>query len=115
MTLAPDEVTRVRSLHDRLDIKEVEDIYLPLSRLLSLYVAATQRPPVPSATPRRANEAALAVVVTLLAGAATFLLGFNDGSYQLTDRSAIGIAAWWALAVGMAFKLWPGARVPRAA
>jgi type I pantothenate kinase len=43
MTLAPDEVTRVRSLHDRLDIKEVEDIYLPLSRLLSLYVAATQR------------------------------------------------------------------------
>jgi type I pantothenate kinase len=43
MTLASDEVTRVRSLHDRLDMKEVEDIYLPLSRLLSLYVAATQR------------------------------------------------------------------------
>src|SRR3954447_12164346 len=43
MTLTPDEVTRVRSLHDRLDIDEVEDIYLPLSRLLSLYVAATQR------------------------------------------------------------------------
>src|SRR3569832_1103523 len=43
MTLAPDEVTRVRSLHDRLDMKEVEDIYLPISRLLSLYVAATQR------------------------------------------------------------------------
>src|SRR5882757_1258956 len=43
MTLTPDEVTRVRSLHDRLDMKEVEDIYLPLSRLLSLYVAATQR------------------------------------------------------------------------
>jgi type I pantothenate kinase len=43
MTLAPEEVTRVRSLHDRLDMKEVEDIYLPLSRLLSLYVAATQR------------------------------------------------------------------------
>jgi len=43
MTLSPDEVTRLRSLHDRLDIKEVEDIYLPLSRLLSLYVVATQR------------------------------------------------------------------------
>jgi type I pantothenate kinase len=43
MTLAPEEVTRVRSLHDRLDMKEVEEIYLPLSRLLSLYVAATQR------------------------------------------------------------------------
>jgi type I pantothenate kinase len=36
-------VMRLRSLHDRLDMAEVEDIYLPLSRLLSLYVAATQR------------------------------------------------------------------------
>jgi type I pantothenate kinase len=43
MTLTPDEVSRLRSLHDRLDMQEVEDIYLPLSRLLSLYVAATQR------------------------------------------------------------------------
>ena len=43
MTLTPDEVTRVRSLHDRLDMKEVEEIYLPISRLLSLYVAAAQR------------------------------------------------------------------------
>jgi type I pantothenate kinase len=43
MTLTPDEVTRLRSLNDRLDMAEVEDIYLPLSRLLSLYVVATQR------------------------------------------------------------------------
>jgi len=43
MTLTSEEVTRLRSLHDRLDIKEVEEIYLPLSRLLSLYVTATQR------------------------------------------------------------------------
>jgi type I pantothenate kinase len=43
MTLTPDEVTRLRSLHDRLDMREVEEIYLPLSRLLSFYVAATQR------------------------------------------------------------------------
>jgi type I pantothenate kinase len=43
MTLTSDEVTRLRSLHDRLDIAEVEEIYLPLSRLLSFYVAATQR------------------------------------------------------------------------
>jgi type I pantothenate kinase len=43
MTLTPNEVTRLRSLNDRLDIAEVEDIYLPLSRLLSLYVVATQR------------------------------------------------------------------------
>src|SRR5579871_795047 len=42
MTLRPEEITRLRSMHDRLDISEVEEIYLPLSRLLSLYVAATQ-------------------------------------------------------------------------
>jgi type I pantothenate kinase len=43
MTLTSEEVTRLRSLHDRLDITEVEEVYLPLSRLLSLYVNATQR------------------------------------------------------------------------
>src|ERR1700731_4067476 len=43
MTLTPDEVMRLRSMHDRPDIAEIEEIYLPLSRLLSLYVAATQR------------------------------------------------------------------------
>src|SRR5215468_10262798 len=43
MTLTREEVARLRSLNDRLDMQEVEEIYLPLSRLLSLYVAATQR------------------------------------------------------------------------
>jgi type I pantothenate kinase len=43
MTLRHEEVTRLRSMHDRLDMSEVEEIYLPLSRLLSMYVAATQR------------------------------------------------------------------------
>jgi type I pantothenate kinase len=43
MTLDKSEIARLRSLNDRLDIAEIEDIYLPLSRLLSMYVAATQR------------------------------------------------------------------------
>jgi type I pantothenate kinase len=43
MTLEPGEFDRLRSLHDRLDLKEVEEIYLPLSRLLSIYVDATTR------------------------------------------------------------------------
>ena len=43
MTLERSEVSQLHSMHDRLDISEVEEIYLPLSRLLSLYVAATQR------------------------------------------------------------------------
>src|SRR6201988_4694178 len=43
MTLEPGEFDRLRSLHDRLDLKEVEEIYLPLSLLLSIYVDATTR------------------------------------------------------------------------
>jgi type I pantothenate kinase len=43
MTLEPGEFSQLRSMHDRLDLKEVEEIYLPLSRLLSSYVDATQR------------------------------------------------------------------------
>jgi type I pantothenate kinase len=43
MTLEADEIAALRSMHDRLDLKEVEEIYLPLSRLLSIYVEAMQR------------------------------------------------------------------------
>ena len=43
MTLEPGEFSKLRSMHDRLDMREVEEIYLPLSRLLSMYVDAAQR------------------------------------------------------------------------
>ena len=43
MTLAADEIAALRSMHDRLDLTEVEEIYLPLSRLLSIYVTSMQR------------------------------------------------------------------------
>jgi type I pantothenate kinase len=43
MTLKASEVAALRSMHEHLDMAEVEDIYLPLSRLLALYVAAVQR------------------------------------------------------------------------
>ena len=42
MTLTADEVMRLQSLNDPISLEEVVAIYLPLSRLLSLYVAATQ-------------------------------------------------------------------------
>ncbi len=42
-TLTPEEVVRLRGLGDQLDLREVEQVYLPLSRLLSLYVAANSR------------------------------------------------------------------------
>ena len=42
MTLVPREVERMSGLIEDLSIAEVEDVYLPLSRLLNLYVAAAQ-------------------------------------------------------------------------
>lgn len=42
MTLSADDVERLGGLSERLSTEEVEEIYLPLSRLLSLYVSAAQ-------------------------------------------------------------------------
>lgn len=42
MTLTQADLDELRGLNDRIDLNEVETIYLPLSRLLNLYVAATQ-------------------------------------------------------------------------
>lgn len=39
--LSPAEIERVRGLGDELDLREVEEVYLPLSKLLSLRVAAS--------------------------------------------------------------------------
>ena len=43
MTLTEADLDEVRSLTDKIDLNEVEMIYLPLSRLLNLHVQASQR------------------------------------------------------------------------
>src|SRR5450631_2339935 len=42
LTLTNDDLSRLKSLNDPISLDEVSEIYLPLSRLLSLHVAATQ-------------------------------------------------------------------------
>jgi len=42
LTLNFDDLSRLKSLNDPISLDDVVEIYLPLSRLLSLYVAATQ-------------------------------------------------------------------------
>ena len=42
LTLSEEDLAPLRGLNERLDLDEVVDVYLPLSRLLNLYVAATQ-------------------------------------------------------------------------
>ena len=43
MTLTGADVERLRALSDPIALAEAERVYLPLSRLLSMYVEATQR------------------------------------------------------------------------
>jgi type I pantothenate kinase len=43
MTLSADEVAALQSLGDPISMEEVESIYLPISRLLVLYVGAVQQ------------------------------------------------------------------------
>ncbi len=42
LTLDDDDLAHLRGINEALDLDEVVDVYLPLSRLLNLYVAATQ-------------------------------------------------------------------------
>src|SRR5579871_1274048 len=42
LTLTLEDLSRLKSLNDPISLEEVVAIYLPLSRLLALYVAATQ-------------------------------------------------------------------------
>jgi len=42
LTLSEADLAQLRGLNERISLDEVVEIYLPLSRLLSLYVAATQ-------------------------------------------------------------------------
>ena len=41
--LTAEEIARLRGLGDALDLEEVEQVYLPISRLLSMYVEAASR------------------------------------------------------------------------
>lgn len=43
LPLTEAEIAQIRGLGDFLDLAEVADVYLPLSRLLNLYVAETQK------------------------------------------------------------------------
>jgi type I pantothenate kinase len=42
LTLEEPELEKLRGINDRIDMDEVATVYLPLSRLLNLYVSATQ-------------------------------------------------------------------------
>ena len=71
MTLSEDDLDSLRGINERIDLDDVAAVYLPLSRLLNLYVSATQdlhkvsatflgtiAPKVPYVEPRTVNVVA---------------------------------------------------------
>nr|WP_213525848.1 type I pantothenate kinase [Paenibacillus sp. J31TS4] len=43
LPLTEEELEQLRGINERISLEEVRDVYLPLSRLLNLYVGATQK------------------------------------------------------------------------
>jgi type I pantothenate kinase len=43
LTLTEDDLAKLRGINEQVSLREVEEIFLPLSRLLNLYVDATQK------------------------------------------------------------------------
>ncbi len=56
LTLTEQDLARIQGMGERIDLDEVEEVYLPLSRLLTLYVAAVDH--LHTATARFLGEAA---------------------------------------------------------
>jgi type I pantothenate kinase len=50
LTLTEDDLVKLRGINENVSLQEVEEIFLPLSRLLNLYVGATQNLHTASAT-----------------------------------------------------------------
>ena len=47
LALDENDLARLSGLGDRIDLREVEEVYLPLSRPLNFYVGATRQLPIP--------------------------------------------------------------------
>ena len=59
--------------------------------------------------------AASAVWVTALVGAVVFAVAYDDGGYALTTWSAVALAVWWTILIGVAVGVWPLGRLTRGA
>ena len=59
--------------------------------------------------------AASAVWVTALVGAVVFAVAYDDGGYALTTWSAVALAVWWTIGIGVAVGVWPLGRLTRGA
>lgn len=47
--------------------------------------------------------------------AAVFLIALDGGTYGLTSRNSLAVAAWWGIALAVGLSMWPLAPIPRPA
>ena len=59
--------------------------------------------------------AAPAVWVTAVVAAVVFAVAYDDAGYALTTWSALAVAVWWTILVGVALGVWPLGRLTRGA
>lgn len=83
--------------------------------IASTAARASSGPVHPGELEDRSRRPIRAVVLTVGAAVATFLLALNGGFYDLVDREALAVLAWWAIAIMALIGLWPAARLPRTA
>lgn len=50
--------------------------------------------------------------LTLLVAVVVFAIAYDDGSYGLASRSAIGVVIWWSVVVGVGLGVWPRFALP---
>jgi O-antigen ligase len=56
-----------------------------------------------------------ALGVTVLVGAATFVVAYDDGGYSVASRSTLAVWVWWTIALALALGILPSTRPPRSA
>src|SRR5919204_5672032 len=67
---------------------------------------------------RRSAVGALTVPglwLTLTIAGVAFYVAYDDGSYDLSSRSTLAIAAWWTILLGVGLGIWPRRPIPRTA
>ena len=85
--LTETEIVSLRGLGDRLDLDEVREVYLPLSRLLSLYAGATRRIGADTSAFLQENDSTTPFVVGV---AGSVAVGKSTIARLLRDRHGFG-------------------------
>jgi hypothetical protein len=58
--------------------------------------------------------AGVGVAISAVVAVIVFWIAYDDAGYELASRATLAIAVWWAVILGLALRLFPTTRLPRA-